>query len=80
MPISSYVHFNTEIRYHVVNPNYDISEDRINIKSIYDPGYQWYSADYCVKYNNKEYVIPQEILDANNSLFISDLSIWEFNK
>ncbi|AGY75885.1 hypothetical protein [Clostridium autoethanogenum] len=82
MPISSYVHFNTVVRYPIVSSNYDISEGRIrvNIKSISDPGYKRYSTDYCIKYNNKVYIIPQEILDPNNSLSISDLSIWEFNK
>ena len=80
MPISPYVRLNTVVRYPVINPSYDISEDRVTIKSIYNPGYECYSADYCVKYNNKEYIIPQEILDGNNSVYISDLSIWKFDK
>ncbi|QXE19323.1 hypothetical protein [Clostridium sp. 001] len=80
IPIGFYTQLKTAVRYPVVNPKYDISEGRINIRSIYNPGSQYYSVDYCVKCNNKKYIIPQEILDNNNSLSISDLSIWEVSK
>ena len=76
--ISSDIHFNTIVRYPVQNPSYEIDNDRrVIIKSIYNPGYDWYSADYCIEYSNKKYIIPQEILDEENSIDISDLSEWE---
>jgi hypothetical protein len=80
LPISSYIHLNTCMRYLGENPNYDIDGDRITIKSIYNTVGNQYSVDYCVRYNKKEYAIPQEVLDLNNSVFLSNLSIWELKK
>ena len=80
MPISSHLYFNTAVRYPVLNSTYEIIEDRIYISSIFYPGFEGYSADYCITNNEKEYVIPQEILDTNNSLSLSDLSIWEYTR
>lgn len=78
--ISSDLHFNTAVRYPVKNPTYEISDDgRVIIKSIYDPGYASYSADYCIEHNDKKYIIPQEILDEENSTYTSVLPKWELN-
>ncbi len=77
MALYSHLHLNTVARYPVIDSVYEINEDRILIRSIYDPGFERYSADYCITYNEKEYIIPKEILDANSSLSISDLSTWE---
>lgn len=74
---SAHFKFNTVVRYPVKNPAYEITECKLIIKSIYNPGYEWYSADYCVTYNHIEYIIPQEVLDSDNSLSLSDLVCWE---
>lgn len=77
IPISTYVRFNTAARYPVENPIYSILQDKIKIEKIFNPGIEAYSADYCVIYNEKKYIIPQEILDIDNSILLSDLPVWE---
>lgn len=76
-PISKYIKFSTAVRYLVENPIYSISQDKIKIERIYNPGIEAYSADYCIVYNEKKYCIPQEILDVNDSILLTDMPIWE---
>ncbi|MDE7444633.1 MAG: hypothetical protein K2N15_02830 [Lachnospiraceae bacterium] len=77
IPISTYVKFNTVVRYPVENPIFSILQDKIKIERIYNPGIEAYSADYCIDYNGKNYVIPQEVLGIDNSILLADLPVWE---
>lgn len=77
IPISTYVKFNTVVRYPVENPIFSILQDKIKIERIYNPGIEAYSAYYCIDYNGKNYVIPQEVLGIDNSILLADLPVWE---
>lgn len=69
----------TMLRYYVEYnvSNYKVEDNRIVICNRYNPQYDDYSSDYCINYKEKSYIIPNEVLDENNSISIEKLESWE---
>ena len=75
LDISTNVSVLVTVRYPVVNPKYVIDEMKIRIAK-YDCGDEHYRADYYITHEGDAYWVPDEAIDVNGELSLSELAYW----
>lgn len=73
----SFTKLKTSVRYLYENADYTKNNDKIKIISSHTLESESFSIDFSINYKDEKYLIPNEVLDVNNELFISDLQIWK---
>lgn len=77
LSILSFTELKTSVRYLYENTDYTENINKINILSKHTLESESFSIDFSIKYKGEKYLIPNEILDINNSILISDLQKWK---
>ncbi|QOR86014.1 hypothetical protein IMZ17_16995 [Geobacillus stearothermophilus] len=77
--ISSGLRLKRIVRYRVTNPTYEIRDNHLIIKSIYELNDSYssgYGVDYLVTIAGQKYMIPYEILDSDNKVNLKAIYGW----